>query len=163
MNSSKINDWLQVVGLFGVIGSLIFVGLQMKQDQAIAMSAASQARTDTSVQLITEWSANPFFLAALDKLADGRDDELSPSEQTVLRNNGLASLFNYENVHYQYVNGFISEERWLASREAIKGRVGAFIGGPTRAAFERTRSSWRESFRQEIEAILAEIDAEAAE
>jgi len=66
MDSSKVNDWLQVVGLFGVIGSLMFVGLQMKQDQAIAMSAASQSRTDMTVQLITDWVANPFFLSALD-------------------------------------------------------------------------------------------------
>ena len=33
MDSAKLNDWLQVVGLFGVIASLIFVGLQMKQDR----------------------------------------------------------------------------------------------------------------------------------
>jgi hypothetical protein len=35
---SKINDWLQVVGMFGVIASLIFVGLQMKQAHEIALS-----------------------------------------------------------------------------------------------------------------------------
>jgi hypothetical protein len=163
MDSSKINDWLQVVGLFGVIGSLIFVGLQLKQEQAIAMSAASQARTDSTLQQITEWSANPIFLSALDKLADGRADDLSTSEQTVLRNNGMSSLFNYENVHYQYISGFISEERWMASRNAIKGRMESYVGGPTKIAFERTRSAWRESFRQEIDAILAEIDAGEAE
>lgn len=34
----KLGDWLQIIGLFGVIGSLIFVGLQLKQTQAIALS-----------------------------------------------------------------------------------------------------------------------------
>jgi hypothetical protein len=36
MDSSKLNDWLQVVGIFAVVASLIFVGLQMKQTDDIA-------------------------------------------------------------------------------------------------------------------------------
>ena len=36
MDSGKVNDWLQVGGLFGVLGGLIFVGLQLMQDRQIA-------------------------------------------------------------------------------------------------------------------------------
>ncbi len=39
--STRLNEWLQVAGLFGVIASLMFVGLQMKQQQEIALSAAT--------------------------------------------------------------------------------------------------------------------------
>jgi len=46
MDSAKLNDWLQVIGLFGVIAGLAFVGLQMKQEQKIALSAAYQARVE---------------------------------------------------------------------------------------------------------------------
>jgi hypothetical protein len=28
MDSAKLNDWLQVVGMFAVVASLIFVGMQ---------------------------------------------------------------------------------------------------------------------------------------
>jgi hypothetical protein len=35
MNSDKVNDWLQIVGMFGIIASLIFVGVQVRQTQAI--------------------------------------------------------------------------------------------------------------------------------
>ena len=38
MKSSEINDWLQVAGLAGVIVSLVFVGLQLKQDRQFALS-----------------------------------------------------------------------------------------------------------------------------
>jgi len=38
MKSTRIEDWLQIAGLFGVIGSLIFVGLQMRQDREIALA-----------------------------------------------------------------------------------------------------------------------------
>jgi hypothetical protein len=35
MDSEKVNDWLQIVGMFGIMGSLIFVGVQVRQTQAI--------------------------------------------------------------------------------------------------------------------------------
>ena len=35
MNSEKVNDWLQIVGMFGIMASLIFVGVQVHQTQEI--------------------------------------------------------------------------------------------------------------------------------
>ena len=37
MDTAKLNDWMQVVGIFAVVASLLFVGLQMKQSQDIAV------------------------------------------------------------------------------------------------------------------------------
>lgn len=37
MNSAKLNDWMQVFGIFALVGSLIFIGLQMKQEREIAI------------------------------------------------------------------------------------------------------------------------------
>lgn len=34
--STKLNDWLQILGMFGIMGSLVFVGLQVKQTDEIA-------------------------------------------------------------------------------------------------------------------------------
>ncbi len=48
MDSTKLNDWLQVVGLFGIIGSLIFVGLQMKQDRQIALAEVITSAAESS-------------------------------------------------------------------------------------------------------------------
>jgi hypothetical protein len=39
MDSAKLNDWMQVVGIFAVVASLVFVGLQMRQEQEIAIVA----------------------------------------------------------------------------------------------------------------------------
>jgi len=36
MNSARLNDWMQVVGIFALVASLVFVGLQMRQTQEIA-------------------------------------------------------------------------------------------------------------------------------
>jgi len=36
MISKEINDWLQVVGLFGVLAGLVFVGMQLRLDRQVA-------------------------------------------------------------------------------------------------------------------------------
>jgi hypothetical protein len=38
--SQKLNDWLQVAGMFGIIGTLVFVGVQMKQTQTFAPASS---------------------------------------------------------------------------------------------------------------------------
>jgi hypothetical protein len=37
MESVKLDDWMQIPGMFAIVASLIFVGLQMKQSQDIAI------------------------------------------------------------------------------------------------------------------------------
>ena len=46
MNKVELNDWLQILGMLGVIASLIFVGLQMRQSQQIALAGQVQARAE---------------------------------------------------------------------------------------------------------------------
>ncbi len=43
MDSQKLNDWLQVIGIFALVASLIFVGLQIKQTQEIGQGEAAAA------------------------------------------------------------------------------------------------------------------------
>ena len=40
MVPKELNDWLQVIGLFGVLGGLIFVGLQLRLDRQVAVQQA---------------------------------------------------------------------------------------------------------------------------
>ena len=159
MDSAKLNDWLQVVGLFGVIASLIFVGLQMKQDREIALSAATQARTDTTIQNILGVASNPYYMSAVDKMVRGDENQLTPSERYGIRMQGTAALFNFENIHYQQQQGFIPAERWSATRETLKTLL-RFPWGP-REVYESNPASWRASFQAVVNQLLAEIDAEA--
>ena len=43
----ELNDWLQVVGLFGVLGGLIFVGLQLRLDRQVALNESVAQAQDT--------------------------------------------------------------------------------------------------------------------
>ena len=158
MDSGKLNEWLQVVGLFGVIASLMFVGLQMKQDREIALSAATQARTETTIQSILGMASNPIFAAALDKIELGESDLLTLSERQAVIQSYRAALYNLENSHYQYISGFISEEKWIASRESLKNMLRPSYGA--RVTYEMSPASWRASFQQVVDELILEIDSE---
>ena len=47
----RFQDWLQIIGLVGVIISLIFVGRQLELDRRIAIGEAWMQYTDTQVSL----------------------------------------------------------------------------------------------------------------
>ena len=161
MNSAKLNDWLQVIGLFGVIASLLFVGMQMKQDREIALSAATQARTETTVQNIMGLMANPYYLSAAEKYLSGNAHTVTPVENFVVDRLGSTALFNFENVHFQYQQGFIPPERWSATRESLKGVLRSPFG--PRRFYESSPDSWRPSFQQIVDELISEIDAEDAQ
>jgi hypothetical protein len=44
MKTNVLNDWLQIVGMVAIVASLVFVGMQLKQSQDIAIAAQYQAR-----------------------------------------------------------------------------------------------------------------------
>ena len=45
MKKIDINDLIQLLGMLGIIGSLLFVGLEMRQSQRIAQAGQQQDRT----------------------------------------------------------------------------------------------------------------------
>ena len=47
MKKVSLDTWIQLLGMIGLLGGLIFVGLEMKQSQLIALAAQQQARVDT--------------------------------------------------------------------------------------------------------------------
>jgi len=159
MDSAKLNDWMQVIGIFAVVASLIFVGLQMRQDRQIALSAATQARTDTTVQSIGATAANPYYMSAVDKIARGDIESLLPSEKHSVFLVNTAALFNFENVHYQYLNGYVPDERWVGTRQSLKALLKSPFG--PRQLYESNRTAWRESFQEVVNTVLIQIDAES--
>ena len=113
MDSSKISDWLQIVGLFGVIVSLVFVGLQMKQSHEIALSSTYQARAQMTVDVNLVSSSTPEFTSGTAKLYAGEINKITPQELVALEYNFGANMSLFENIHFQYESGYLPEEHWV--------------------------------------------------
>jgi len=120
MSTAKINDWLQVVGIFGVIASLIFVGLQMNQAQEIAVSNSYQARTAIEVESTTSVMNSPQYLSGMSKLYARKIEDLTSQEAIALNHQLATALMMIENNHFQYQSGFLSEEHWQRNLNELK-------------------------------------------
>ena len=151
MDSAKISDWLQVVGMFGVIASLIFVGLEMRQTQRIALSEAYQTRTEIERANIMDSASLPEFRSAIAKLNAGADDELTPEELLVLQWSMASAVTLWENDHFQYVNGYLSEEHWAKTYANLR----CDLANPVQARLIETWA-WRASFLEVIDRAKAD-------
>ena len=48
MEKARMNAFIQLFGILGIIGALLFVGLEMRQSQRIALAAQQQSRLEMS-------------------------------------------------------------------------------------------------------------------
>jgi hypothetical protein len=159
VDSSKLNDWLQVVGLFGVIGSLLFVGLQMQQDREVAILAAYQARSDLTAETIVSLMDNDEYRAAEIRFRSGGGnlDSLSPEDYQLIMMRAAAQMYMTENVFFQYESGFLPEDHWQKSRRILKDSL---RNEPMRRTYEERPEGWRPSFGAIVEQLIAELDME---
>jgi hypothetical protein len=160
VDSDKLNDWMQIVGLFALVGSLIFIGLQMKQTQEIALSTAYQARVAAAMEMNMAIAANPSAMAAMRKPQTGGLEAVTEEEgwagEALIR----SVLLSFDNVHYQFEKGFLDRGAWDAARVDLKSFVGRVFARP----YVETRlSTLRPSYRDELSEILEEIKSEEKE
>jgi len=114
---------MQVIGIFAVVASLIFVGLEMRQAQKISMSQVYQSRTAAVAEWNSAFAANPAALSAFRKASDGAQGEITTEEYEALRRTLSGVYYLYDNAHYQYQAGFVSSEFWEMTRESLKNMM----------------------------------------
>ncbi len=154
MQSRPQRDWLQIIGQFGVVASLLFVGLQMKQDQEIALSAAYQARTATLVDFVTALATDEVTRTAFSKLG-GDASDLTSDERIAAVMISMAGRELLQNSQYQFARGYLDEEHWQTAQRLIKQQLQQPIA---RAGL--LSDGVRPSFRRIVEEIDRELDAE---
>jgi len=149
---AKINDWLQVVGIFGLIASLVFVGMQMRQTHQIALSNAYQARSAATVESLVAAIGSPEFLSASAKVYAGKSNELTMQEAVAWEYFLGADMTLFENNHQQYEMGFISEEHWQRNIAELKCKFELPLN-------RQMMANWfyRESFNDVIKEIVDKV------
>ena len=117
MKKVSLDTWIQLIGMLGVLGGLIFVGLEMQQTQRLALAAQANARTE----MLMERNLVGFQGRAelLHKITSARNEELTDFE---LYAKGLMDRWVYAlqaNNFFQYELGLLDEEQWLIIEERI--------------------------------------------
>ena len=119
MRKIEMHDLIQLLGMVGIIGSLIFVGLEMKQSQMIAQAGQNQERMGAAgdmVNTLNEVVAD-FQSLVFENKRDYKD--YLSDEEIIQRNLFHILLFTYENDHFQYSRGLMPEDVWSAKLSAF--------------------------------------------
>ena len=108
-NKLDINAVVQLLGMLGIIISLIFVGLEMRQSQRIAIAGQYQARAAMNAASIQAAIEAGIDFSAQSGLSQSN---LTPEEQVQQRNFTNLAYTRIENDYYQYQQRLIDEETW---------------------------------------------------
>lgn len=144
--------------MFAVVGSLIFVGLEMRQAHEISLSQAYQSRVASVVEWNTTFAANAAALSAHRKAADGAEDEITAGEYDALRSTMIGLFHLFDNAHFQFQKGFVSDEFWNMTRASLQQQM---TNPLTRTIFlEKISRGARPEFRDVVLSISEELEAD---
>ena len=144
----KFAEWKEVaelIGLIAIIASLIFVGLQLKQSQEIALANQYQARAEAVQQLhLTHMEVGrvPAVPAFREQIAAG--------VSTVDINTNLWLWIQMDNHHYQYQHGFLDEEAWQAQ---LSNTRALYEDCRMRFVYDWRKRGLRKSFVEMVESV----------
>ena len=108
-----------LLGVLGVIGSLLFVGLELRQSQRIAQAQQQQERIAAFLNLIGSNNAAGVDWQSTVYEANSEASEQLSHAEVVRRNNYHAHLFNYENDYFQYTQSLMTDSVWQAKLQAL--------------------------------------------
>ena len=119
MKREVVQDLVQFLGMIGIIGSLIFVSLQMQQTQRIAIGGQVQARAEMFVNRIMTGLEGNLDANKLFYYRDFNYDELDEEQKFIAREMHQWIGIMVENNFTQYQMGLFADDYW----EQQEGRI----------------------------------------
>jgi hypothetical protein len=114
MNSSRVNDWLTLIANVAVVGGIVFLGIEIRQNNELLRSESRQALVTNDVASLAANFQNADVFAKLVS-----ESEMSAEDQLRLSFMFALDLRNREFEYFQYINGLLDEQAWLAYRHVI--------------------------------------------
>jgi hypothetical protein len=114
MTSSKANEWLTLIANIAVVGGIIFLAVEISQNNDLLRSESRQALVANDLLSLTQGVENSDIYVKLVS-----NEEMSAEEQLRLSFIFALDLRNREFEYFQYVNGLLDEETWLSYRRVI--------------------------------------------
>lgn len=167
-------DWrtsAELVGLAAIVVSLIFVGIELRQSQKIALAAQYQARTEAGREYFYQSLASSYRIDGLAEEIESWEwpagllsaddtqwlDEHTSSVSAEAAYWAVINLYGFDNYYFQYQSGLLSEEGWLALQSRLRSllRDDPFA----RYLIVVTGQSYRESFVLLCKSLMTDMDS----
>ena len=99
----------ETVGFIGVVASLVFVGLQIRQGTAIARGQARQELADLNQEWLILQSTDSVFRRTFAKAWIEQSDSLTSQEASTATWSMRLNLRRLENAYFQFAEGLVDE------------------------------------------------------
>ena len=120
MKISAINEGVSLIANIGVIGSIVFLGLEMQQNTEMMQSQTRNSIVENQLSVYEKMIENPELFDIADKRSANLD--VADAERQQLHVFILSQLRIWENEFYQYQIGLYASEEFKA-RKIWWGRI----------------------------------------
>jgi hypothetical protein len=153
-----LQEILQVIGVAGVISSLIYAAIQVRRNTRTVRAATYQ---QLALSIVGVWDDFAKNADLCDLILRAGDDfgSLGRVERARFRFSMMGYLRRYETAYFQHKIGILRGEDWAsvsADLEAVFSRPGV------RAVWPLISNRSNRDFRSHIEGLLKRVPAEAA-
>lgn len=148
----------QIVGVIAVLASLIFVGLQIRQNTKAIKATSHHAITD-SFNAINNLILSDPKVARIMRLTMAGSEEMNEDERVSANYMLLANIRIFETLYYQYKNGTLDKKLFDAELKTLKWVVtlpGFLAWWPVNPM------SLSEEFRAFIDGLIRDAQKEAS-
>ncbi len=162
----------EALGIVTIVGSLVFVGLELRQSQQIAIAAQYQERTNAGREYFYHSLESDYRLetiAAMLENMEWPDGLLTDEDRLWLDEHPTTTwaeaalwanidLYGFDNYFYQYESGFLSEESW----NSLESRLRGLLQGNPFARYEIVVAGddYRKTFADHARTLIEEIGKE---
>jgi len=157
MKKIDLGQTINTVANLGVIAGIVFLAIEINQSTTVARSAARQAIAEMI-------SSRPMLAVENEAVARLslkfiRGEPLTEVERLQALSRTYSTMRDWENVHYQYEAGMLSDDEWSGFRLNLKGLFDFPI---TQEFWANERQFFSSRFQEEVSAILDEREREGA-
>jgi len=146
--SKDVRGWLEIGTTIGVILSLVFVGMEIRQNTQAVKGATIEALAAQSIEFVTAWSTDEVMPGILGRVRDGAlPEDLSADELSRVRLAYITGLRSYESRYWQFRLGILDEQAF----EMLAGNAAFWRTPMFRALWSSVRIQVGEEFAEFFE------------
>ena len=144
MKKIDLGQTIQILANLGVIAGIVFLGIELQQNNALVGAEARSRRAQIRIEAIQWQMSNPALLLARLKLHEGQS--LTPMEQMLYDLDAIRTLVSWQYVYGEFRAGLLDEsdipiENW---RDTVSQRpnVKSALENPARTGLRPEFVEW---------------------
>jgi len=138
----------ELIGLVGVVGSLVFVGLEVRQSTIATRASTDAAVADGFRELNLMFASSPELARAITTWADD-PGAAPPADQFLILGAWRALFYSWSNGHRQHLNGTLDPAIYEAVVREISTYAGSASGEPPSDDIARRQTLMQWAWRSE--------------